>query len=167
MKLIRLTDGRDIVDMRGYPNFPTLAEDTEGKFVFHALNSVSPKTTAEKRGVPVLVSEVRAEELLTHPTAFFEEVTAEQAEQDRYRRTLTPDMFGNLRDPRTGLVVGKGVPSALLAALPVELPPVGEPATPEDVRASVAKTLAAEKALAEEITEAPPAPTPKPKDTAK
>jgi hypothetical protein len=132
MKLMRLTRGRDIIDLRTYPGFP----DDE-KFVFHALDSKSPRTTPELRGRAVEVSEKHAEEMLTHPVGVFEEVTAEQAESDRYRASLRRDPFGVWRDPRTGLPVD---PSQPLVA-PVLAADQGEPTPPEQLRDEVKRAL--------------------------
>jgi hypothetical protein len=140
-KLMRLTSGRDIVDLRGYPGFPTAQEDTEGKYVFHALNSRAPSTTRALRGRAVEVTNAQAEEMLTHPTGAFEEVSAEVAERDRYRTTLTRDMFGVLRDPRTGAVVDVRDPEKLEPPAVMQVEPPGDPTPPEEVRASVRREL--------------------------
>lgn len=140
MKLMRLTRGRDVVDLRGYPNFPTAAEDPEGKYVFHALESRSPATTADLRGRAVSVTDKQAEEMLTHPTGLFEEVTEEVEARDRYRSTLTRDMFGVMRDPRTGAAVDTTDPEAVSQAA-VASAATGTPTPPDEVRDSVKRDL--------------------------
>lgn len=114
MKRIRLTRGPDVFDMRGWPSFKAKADDTmklpDGrevpKYVFHALESVAPGNDPALRGLAVEVTDEQALEALTQPfPTVFEEVTEEQAESDRYRRTLTRDYFGQWRDPATGVVV--------------------------------------------------------------
>ena len=150
-KTMRLTRGADKADMRGYPSF----KDDE-KFIFYSLEGNGPK---EERGKAVEVTNDQAEEMLTHPTLVFEEVTAEQAEADTFRVSLGRDMFGNSVHPKTGQIISDLHPQAIPAetitqVMSPQAEDAGAPTPPEDIRASVQATMKEEEARAAEAAKA-------------
>lgn len=140
---VRFTRGADTVDLRGYPGFPTKAEDPEGKFVLHALESRNPKFR-ETRGTAVEMTNKQWEEIQTNPLVsnrlIFEVVTPEEEAAGKYRMTLGKDMFNRPTDPRTGLVI-RGQVSEHIAEQLSQDP--GKPKTKMELRQEVKQEVAA------------------------
>ncbi len=145
MKLIRLIDGTDILDLRGQfgAETDTLPDGrVVPRFLLYALDGRSTTIDPTLRGRAIEVEDSVAEEFLTFPNLVFEETDAATASADTYRRTLVRDTFGRLLDPKTGQVVATGADGA--AAVP-EPPVVAEsvPQTPDQITAQVQAELAA------------------------
>lgn len=134
MTKFRLTRGADIADMRDYPEFAKTASrtvdlpdgSTAPAYVFHALESTGGGTNPALRGMAVEVpSAAAALQLQTHPTLLFEEVTAEQAEKDRWLRTLYRNGLGQWVDPANGSVVTDLATAETPAHFAPATPPTG------------------------------------------
>lgn len=89
MKLIRLTSGTDVLDLTGDPNFDG-SKMTKGpggteipRFRFVSLRGRG--RPADLRGWPHEVTDQEFDDLMTTPSVLFEEVTPEQATEDRRR----------------------------------------------------------------------------------